>query len=409
MFSRIFQHFKLFKKPNKKIYADYATLTPISEGVLSAMSRVYREYDKNPSALYTSAVVSKKRLEQARKQIAFLLSGLSIHSIHSDEIYFTSGGTESNNIAISGVVHSWYEKNTNIPHVVTSNIEHPAVKKVIEDLVNKKLITASYIPVTSDGVIDLSFLKNVFDTQSNIVLISIMLVNNEIGTIQPLKDIAKIIRHYKKTHHTEYPYFHTDACQAPCYIDMPIDMFGIDMMSLDGGKIYGPRGVGCLYIKRGVEIVSIEKGGGQENGLRPGTENLPAIVGFETALGDVYSIRSKEIERIGDMQKYIIENLPKDVFVNGSTDTKKRIVNNINICFPGKDSEFMVFQIDVAGVEVSAVTACQNSEVESRSFVVDALGGECGGSSIRISLGRYTTWKDVKKIVSVIQKLGKSS
>jgi cysteine desulfurase len=405
MFSTIFQQFKGLKSSKKRIYADYATLTPISDGVLTVMSSVYRKYDKNPGALYGSAVRAKKRLESARKEVSSLLSGTSLHSVHADEIYFTSGGTESNNIAIQGVVDGWYESSNSTPHVVISNIEHPAVKKVVDALVKNKKITASYVPVTEGGIVDLDVLKHVFETQKNIILVSVMLVNNEIGTIQPLKDIARMIRLYRKNTQSVYPYFHTDACQAPCYVDMPIDKLGVDMLTLDGGKIYGPRGVGCLYVKRNTALVSPYKGGGQENNVRPGTENLPAIVGFEIALRDAYAMRSKEAKRIGQMQKYMFEHLPKNLCINGSIDTEKRIVNNVNICFEGKDSEFMVFQMDTAGVEVSAVTACQNSQEESRSFVVDALGGDCGGSSIRISLGRYTTWREVNKILKVINAL----
>lgn len=409
MFSRIFQHFRPYIGSSKKTYADYATLTPIHGDVLNVMTKTYRTYNKNPSALYTSAVAAKKKLESVRKSIAQLLSGSSLHSVHADEIYFTSGGTESNNIAILGVIDAWYEKSSHVPHVVISDIEHPAVKKVIEDLVQKKRVTASYIPVTSQGLIDLNALKEVLHTQEHVVLVSIMFVNNEIGTIQPLKEIARAVRAYRKNNNSLYPYIHTDACQAPAYVDMPIDQLGIDMMTLDGGKIYGPRGVGCLYVKKHVHIVSSHKGGSQEQGLRPGTENLPAIVGFEKALSYVLHVKRSEVERFREMQAYIYHHLPECVYVNGATEHEKRIVNNINVCFPGKDSEFLVFQADVAGVELSAVTACQNVQEESRSTVVDALGKNCGASSLRISLGLYTTWKDVKRIVSVMQKLGKVS
>jgi cysteine desulfurase len=402
MFSRIFHHLRLLKRAPKKIYADYATLTPISDSVLAIMSRAYVTYNKNPGALYASAVFAKKRLEQARKEVAQVLSEKSLHSVHADEIYFTSGGTESNNIAIYGVVDAWYEENDTIPHIIISNIEHPAVRKIVDDLVKKKRVTATNVPVTEEGIMDMSLLKKSFEECTNLILVSVMLVNNEIGTIQPIQDIARMVRQYRKKNQSVYPYMHTDACQAPCYLDMPVDKLGVDMLSLDGGKIYGPRGVGCIYIKRGVSIDSPYKGGGQENGIRPGTENLPAIVGFAVALADAYTLRKSEVYRIGEMQRYIMQHLPVGVFINGSQKTEEKIVNNINICFPSKDSEFVVFQMDVAGVEVSAVTACQNSQVESRSSVVDALGKDCGGSSIRISLGRYTTWREVKKIVAVL-------
>ncbi len=404
MFSRIFYQLGLLKKSTKKVYADYATLTPISESVLAVMSRTYRQYDKNPSALYGSAVLAKKQLENSRKEAAKLLSGRSLHSVHADEIYFTSGGTESNNIAIHGVIDAWYQKHDEVPHVIISNIEHPAVTKIVDALVLEKKVTATYVPVTTEGIIDMVELKKAFE-HDMIVLVSVMLVNNEIGTIQPLGEVARMVRQYRKKHETVYPYLHTDACQAPCYVDMPVDKLGVDMLTLDGGKIYGPRGVGCVYIKRGVLVHSPYKGGGQEKSVRPGTENLPAILGFTTALAEVYMYRDREVKRIREMQAYVLSHLPYGVFVNGSQKAEERVVNNINICFPGKDSEFLVFQMDVAGIEVSAVTACQNSQEESRSHVVDALGKDCGASSIRISLGRYTTWREVKKIVSVITSL----
>lgn len=407
MFSSLFRRFQHPKRAQKRIYADYATLTPIHGNVLSLMSTIYKKYSQNPSALYGSAVVAKKLLETARKDVARLLSGSSLHSVHADEIVFTSGGTESNTIAILGTLESWYEKNTEVPTMVISQIEHPAVKKAVENLARTKIINAFYISVDEEGIINIAELKKVFAEQKNIILVSVMLVNNEIGTIQPLKEIAKVIRNYRKEHSSVYPYFHTDACQAPCYVDMPIDKFGVDLLTLDGGKMYGPRGIGCLYIKRGIHLKSPIVGGGQENGIRPGTENLPSIVGFADAFNYVLSIKEKEVKRLGAMQEFIFKNLPEYIFVNGSMETEKRIVNNINICIPGSDSEFLVFKMDVAGVEVSAVTACQNSAEESRSSVVDALGKNCGGSSLRISLGKGTTWGEVKKIVKVIQEVCK--
>ncbi len=408
MFSRIFQQFRPFKRSAKKIYADYATLTPISDKVLGVYTRAYKEYSKNPSALYASAVMSKKRLDLARKEVARLLSDTSLHSVHADEVFFTSGGTESNNIAIQGVLEAWYRENpqhTEKPHIIVSTIEHPAVKKVVDSLVAARKITASYVSVNEKGIVDLVELKKVFEEQKYIILVSIMLVNNEIGTIQPISDVARMVRAYRKKYNSVYPYFHTDACQAPCYVDMPIDKMGVDILTLDGGKIYGPRGVGCIYVKRNTKIEPVYLGGSQESGLRPGTEHVPAVIGFSTALSDAYTMRGREVLRLSDMQTYIMSHIPSGAYINGSTDAKERIVNNINVCIPGSDSEFLVFQMDVAGVEVSAVTACQNTQEESRSTVVDALGKNCGGSSLRISLGRYTTWREVKKIVDVLASL----
>ncbi len=404
MFLRYF--WRLFRL--KKAYFDYASITPIDRKVLSAISSAYRQFSANPASLYDRGVKATRTLENARKSVARILSGGSIHSVHADEIIFTSGGTESNNLAIMGVIKSWFDTNSHlgvVPHVVASSIEHPAIKKVIETLVSLKQVTATFIAVDEQGIVDLAELKDVFTQNKNIVLVSMMMVNNEIGTVQPLRDIAALIRKYRKENNSVYPYFHTDACQAPCYQDTQIDKLGVDLLTLDGGKIYGSRGTGCLYIKRKTFISPIMYGGSQEDGMRPGTENVPAIVGFAKALELVTRKKETEVLRLRKMQDFIYTSLPEKVFVNGTTEPALRMPNNINICVPGSDSEFLVFKADVAGIELSATTACQNKQEESRSYVVDALGKNCGGSSLRISMGQGTTWRQVKKLVRVLHEI----
>lgn len=394
-----------WRRLGKKIYLDYAAVTPVDFRVEKVMKETLRDHWYNPSALYGMGVQAGKVLEAARIRVARILSGSSLHSIHADEIIFTSGGTEANNMAILGVVEKWHAKNSEVPHVIISAIEHPSIKKLIEHLIAKKKITASFISIEEDGIVNIAELKDIFQTQKNIALISIMLVNNEIGTIQPVSEIAGLIRKYKKENHSIYPILHTDACQAPCYLDMQIDKLGVDLLTLDGGKIYGPRGVGCLYVKRKTPIEKISFGGAQEFDMRPGTENLPAIVGFGEALNICIKEKKKEIKRLRDLQHYIFRNLPEGVLLNGGIESEKRICNNINICVTGKDSEFLLFKFDVAGIELSTGTTCQNKQEDSTSYVVDALGKKCGGSSLRISMGRGTKKSHVKKFIKVLRKI----
>lgn len=390
---------------SSKKYFDYASITPLDNRVVKVMRDITSKNWQNPSSLYASGVLVSKLLEQARQETAGFLSGSSLHSVHSDEVIFTSGGTESDNIAILGTISAWRRIHGRVPHVISSVVEHPAVKKTLDALDKDGLIAVSYVGVDSEGVVCLDEFKDILFSTEDTALVSIMLVNNEIGTIQPLSEIAGLIRKYRKEKNTQYPYFHTDACQAPVYIDMRIDKLGVDLLSLDGGKIYGPRGVGCLYKKRGIVLDKVYHGGAQEMDVRPGTENLPAIVGFAKALQLCAGEKGKEVARLGKFQRYIFDTLPRECFVNGSKDTKKRIVNNVNICIPKKDSEFLLFKLDVAGFEVSTGTTCQNKQEESRSYVVDALGEDCGGSSLRISLGRFTKFSDVKRLCVVLKKV----
>ena len=390
--------FSRFKK-----YLDYASITPIDKGVLRVMNKTLKKNYQNPGSLYESGVKAFKIIDKSRNNIA------KFFNCHKNEIIFTSGGTESNNIAIQGVVDKWYENNnydyTKIPHIVISEIEHPAVRNVIENLSKRNKITFSKIKVDKDGIIDLKNLKEVLLENKNIILISIILVNNEIGTIQPIKDIASQVRKFKEKN--PYPILHVDACQAVNYIDMNLDKLGVDLMTVDAGKFYGPRGAGLLYVKRNTPINPITFGGDQEYGLRPGTENIANIVGIDKALEIVKKTRTKEIERLSKMQKYIFDEVSKieGLSINGSMEADKRVVNNVNICFKDKDAEFLLFKLDKLGFQVSTGTTCQNKKEDSRSISVDALGGDCGGSSLRISLGRRTSWGEVKGLMGVIEKV----
>ena len=389
--------FSRFKK-----YLDYASITPIDRGVLRVMSRVMKYHFHNPGSLYTHGVVAAKIIDKSR------LSVSKVFNCHKNEIIFTSGGTESNNIAIQGVVDRWYEDRgydyTVLPHIVITEIEHPAVRNVIENLSKKNKITFSKIKVDNQGLIDIKDFKEILEENKNIILVSIILVNNEIGTIQPIRDITSIVRKHKNNN---YPLIHVDACQAVNYLDINLDKMNVDLLSCDAGKFYGPRGSGVLYVKRNSLINPVFFGGDQEFGLRPGTENISSIVGLAKALEIVDKTRDKEIERLSKMQKYIFDEVLKmeGISINGSIIPEKRIVNNINICFKDKDAEFLLFKLDKCGFQVSTGTTCQNKKEDSRSLSVDALGGDCGGSSLRISLGRETSWREVKGLVRALSNI----
>ena len=404
----MFSPFIKFAHTRKK-YFDYASQTPIDDKVLTVVDDVSRKLFYNPGSLYANGVLSAKMLQNARFKIADILGGQSKNSVHADEIIFTSGGTESNNIAIQGVILKWYEEHefdyTNIPHVIISEIEHPSLNDIIENLKKQKKITYSKIKINLDGLIDLQRLKDELLKHKKTILVSVMLVNNEIGTIQPIRDIASLVRKAKGGN--KYPLLHTDACQAVNYLDMSIDKMGVDLVTYDASKFYGPKSVGVLYVKRNTPINPIYFGGDQEHNMRPGTENVPVVLGMVKAFEIAYHEKTKEIERIYSIQQYIFKKVlkTKNITINGSVEREKRIVNNINICFPGKDSEFLLFKLDKLGYEVSTGTTCQNKKEDSKSISVEALGKDCGSSSLRISLGRYTTMGQAKGLVRALTKL----
>lgn len=404
----MFSAFNKFTKKQQK-YFDYASQTPVDKRVLKIIQETSKNIFYNPGSLYSNGVLASKILQKSRKDVADMLSGVSKNSVHQNEIVFTSGGTESNNIAIQGVVDKWYEGRnydySEKPHIIISEIEHPAVYNVVEHLKKQNKITFSKIKINSDGILDLQELKDELFKNKNTILVSVILVNNEIGTIQPIRDIASQVRKSREGDN-KYPLLHTDACQAVNYLPMPIDKMGCDIITYDASKFYGPKGIGLLYVKRNTPINPVYFGGDQESGMRPGTENLPAIVGMVKALDIVNHEKEKEIKRLHKLQQYIFSKIEKmkNVSVNGSMDQEKRIVNNVNICFQGKDAEFLLFKLDKLGIEVSTGTTCQNKKEDSKSISVEALGRGCASSSLRISLGRYTTKWQVRGLVRAMYK-----
>lgn len=419
---------KLLSKKN--IYLDYAGATPIDKKVAKIMSSYEEGFFSNPSAIHKDGVIVRNVIEEARGKI-----GKQINA-HSDEIIFTGSGTESDALAILGTVKN-YEliiKNENIeyriPHIITSKIEHPAVLLNCKILEERGGAEVTYISVDKNGILNLEEFEKAL--KENTILVSIMYANNEIGTIQPLQEIAKIIRRFRKSKSAtqsfaletlkarsftaDLPYFHTDACQAMNYLYTEnIEKLGVDMMSFNSSKIYGPKGIGILFKKRDVELCALYSGGGQEFGLRSGTESVSLIVGLANAFEITNKIKQKESERLSIIRDYGIEKLLSlsgtlgyKIILNG--DKEKRLPNNLNISILGISSELLVIELSSLGFLVSEKSACKSDD-HNTSYVIDAIrkvcpkeGSEVMGS-LRVSLGRYTTKGDINAFIQAVKKI----
>ena len=376
------------------IYLDHAATTPVSSEVLSAMLPYFSDKFYNPSASYLESRQIKSDLEEARSTVASLLG------VNAATINFVAGGSEANNLAIHGVMGQYPEAN-----VITSDLEHDSVFKPLEHYNYK---TAQLKP---DGVIDLNSIAKLIDSQT--VLITLMLANNEIGTIQPIKELSSLveeIRKQRKLDNNQLPlYILADGCQAGNFMDLHINNLKVDLLSLNGSKIYGPKQSGVLYVRPGLTIRPLIQGGGQEHNLRSGTENVAFAVAFAKALEMAQQSRKSELSRLKTIQQHFIKQIKTvlpQVIVNGSLKT--RLPNNIHLTFPGVDNERLLFKLDDAGVMASAGSACSASS-NKPSRVLAAIGLDEGliRSSIRLTMGRITTIEDIDKVVGILQKLVK--
>jgi cysteine desulfurase len=394
------------KFTRKTIYLDNASATPIDKKVANLVSLYEKKFFSNPSSIHKGGVEARTIIDVARAKIASLIYA------HSDEIIFTGSGTESDALAITGIIHSY--KGNKIPHIITSSIEHPAVIEVCKKLENNKEAKVSYIDPDANGMINPKDIRD--SLKENTVLVSIMYANNEIGTIQPIMEIAKAIRYFRKINQTILPFFHTDACQAINYLPIEnIEKLGVDLLTFNSSKIYGPKGIGILYKKRGINLMPLYTGGGQEFGLRSGTENTAGIAGAALAFEETLKIKNKESDRLVKIRDYGIKKLLAlsntsgyEIILNG--DSINRLPNNINISIKGISSELLVIELDAKGIEVSAKSACKSDEPDE-SYVISALRKAQGilenttDGSIRISLGRGTLKSDIDTLVLVIKEI----
>lgn len=392
------------KQPEKeRLYFDHAAITPIDPTVEQKMRDLSARF-QNPSSLYAEAVENKKVIEESRKTIA------SFFNIQSDEIIFTATGTEANNLAILGVFNGYQGRKT--PHFVVSAIEHPSVLEACAE-VERLGGQVTYILPNENGMIDPKKVRAALKTST--VLVSVMYANNEIGTIQPVGAIGRAVKEYREQRADGqpgaigYPFFHVDASQAPNYLSVHIGQLCADMVTLDGGKVYGPRGVGLLAARRHVPLHPIIFGGGQERGLRSGTENVAAIVGFASALTIAEKIRESEGERLIELREYAEGEIKKkfpEAIIHG--EESPRLPNIFNVCFPGLDAEFAVIKLDHEGIMASSASACQSNAEENYSHTVAALpeiGETCKRSSLRFSMGRSTTKKHADILLSALDKI----
>ncbi|MFC1613160.1 cysteine desulfurase family protein [Patescibacteria group bacterium] len=396
----------MYKIQNKKIYLDNAATTPTDPRVFKAMMPYLQDKYGNSSSQHSFGQDTMKAVNKAKNQLADFLN------CNVNEIIFTSGATESNNLAIQGYVRGLCGKS----HIITSQIEHPSVLEVCKAL-EKQGIEVTYVDVNKDGLVDVENVKKAI--KKNTVLISIMYVNNETGIIQPIREIGKMVKKYNKSIRVSASnprlVFHTDATQAINYCNCNVKYLHVDMLSLSGHKIYGPKGVGGLYVSKNIKLLPINYGGHQENGLRAGTYNTPAIVGLGKAIEIISKPASAENKKIAGLRDKIIKEVTKklpDIHINGSLDN--RIPSNINLSFKDVDGESVMIMLDMEGIAVSTGSACSSGSTEP-SHVLMAMGisHRLAESSIRITLGKYNTAKEINssinKLVNVIKKLRKVS
>lgn len=367
------------------MYLDNSATTEISKEVLSAMEPYLKENFGNPSTLYSIGRESKKALELARKQVADSINA------KTDEIIFTSGGSESDNLAIKGIAFKLKSKGN---HIITTEIEHPAVKETLHFLESLDF-KVTYLPVYENGIIKVEDLKEAITPET--ILITIMHANNEIGTIQPIEEIGKLARENNII-------FHSDAVQSFGKIDIDVEKLNVDLLSLSSHKINGPMGVGALYTKKGVRLVPLIHGGGQERGIRSGTENVPGIVGFakacELANNNLNENQEKLVAIRDEIIEKVLDKIPES-YLNG--DKEIRLPNLINFRFRAIEGESLVLLLDSKGYQTSTGSACSSKNLES-SPVLTALGLDPVDvhGSLRISLSPNSNEFDIDELVDAI-------
>jgi cysteine desulfurase len=377
------------------VYLDNNATTPVDPAVVERMAAFLREQFGNPSSLYPIGRKAKEALTESREAVAGFLGA------HRSEITFTGTGTEADNWAIQGVLEAHPDKT----EIVTSAIEHPAVIETARAL-EKKGITVRYAPVDSTGLVDMDFLRSAMTPRT--ALVSVMHANNELGTIQPIEEIARIA-------HDKGALFHTDAVQSFGKIPIDVDRLGVDLLTVSAHKIYGPKGIGALYVRRGTDIRPFVHGGHQERGLRAGTENTSGIVGFGEAvrvLGERMKKDKDRIEKLAERLKAGIESRVPKVRFNGHPE--RRVKSTLNFAFPGLEAEAILLALATKGISVSTGSACSaDSEEVSHVLLAIGLRPEIARSCIRMSLGRFNTDEDVAtvlaKLPEIVDKLRKIS
>ena len=372
----------------RRIYLDHNATTPVHPEVFEAMLPYYKDKFGNASSIHSFGREAKVALEESREKVAKFINA------SPQEIYFTCGGTESDNLAIKGIAFANRKKGK---HIITSKIEHHAVLESCKFL-EKEGFEITYLPVDKYGFVDPDELKKAI--RKDTVLVSIMHVNNEVGTIQPLEELCKITKE-------KGAYFHTDAVQSVGKMPVDVQKLNVDMLSMSGHKIYGPKGVGAIYIRKGTRITSWSHGGSHERSRRAGTENVPGIVG----LAKTVEIAQRDMEQQSQQMKNLTEAFYQkvthaipDVILNGHLE--KRIPNTLNLSFKAVEGESIILSLDLKGVAVASGSACTSGTLEP-SHVLSAMGisPEIAQGAIRFSFGRENTMEDVEYIVGILPEI----
>ncbi len=361
------------------IYLDNAATTRIDDEVLDVLVDVQKNHYGNPSSIYKIGRQAKALIESARETSAKLLNA------DIQEVFFTGSGTESDNFAIKGIIEAHKEKGN---HVITTKIEHHAVLHTLEYLEKKGEITVTYLEVDKDGLVSADDVKNAITDKT--ILITIMFANNEIGTIMPIKEIGKVAREAGVV-------FHTDAVQAAGHVPIDVKDMNIDILSMSGHKIHGPKGVGLIYIRKGVKIRPLLLGGAQERKRRPSTENVPGIVAFAKAFEKAVANMDEESKQISALRDRLIEGILKEIpYTSLNGHRTNRLPNNVNITFNYIEGEMLLLSLDAVGIYASSGSACTSGSLDP-SHVIMALGvkHEHAHGSLRLSLSKYTTQEEV--------------
>lgn len=376
----------------KRVYLDNSATTKLDEEVLKEMMPYLTENYGNPSSIYKIGRENRKAVEETRDKVAKVLNA------NTNEIYFTASGSESDNTAIRGIAYANKNKGN---HIITSKIEHPAVLETCKQL-EKEGFEVSYIGVNESGILNLEELKN--EIKSTTILISIMFANNEIGTIQPIKEIGRIARENNV-------FFHTDSVQAVGSVKINVQELNIDALSLSAHKFYGPKGVGALYVRKGVKFDKFIQGGHQEKNKRAGTENVAGIVGLGKAIEIAYSNLEEHNRKIKELRDYYVEEVKKRIpYIKINGDMENRLPGNSNISFRFIEGEGLLLNLDLKGICASSGSACTSGSLDPSHVLLSiGLTHEIAHGSLRISIGKYNTKEEIDylldNLVEIVNRL----
>jgi cysteine desulfurase len=384
---------------SREVYLDHAATTPLADQVFNKMKPYFSEKFGNPSALHQLGVEAKEAIAEARETVA------DNFKTQPDTCFFTGSATEANNMALLGAARKYSDEGK---HIITTKIEHSSVLNPLEKLEGEGF-EITYLDVDENGWIDLDELED--KLREGTILVSLMYVNNEIGNVYPIQEIGRTILSHRKEYDTRFPLFHSDACQAANYFHLDVRKLHTDLLVINGSKIYGPKGVGVLYKDRDVELEPIIYGGGQEQGLRSGTENVPYIVGAAEALDKAQKNKEDEKARLYRIQQYFYNQLQdkfnSKIIPNGpKTEEGKRSPNNINISFKNIEGEKLLLYLDSEGIYCSTGSACSSNKSEGHKSVVSTISEcECGSNSIRFTTGKSTTKEDIDYTLEKLDKI----